>query len=109
MAIVMLGLFQAGLVARFADRFEQATLRMKVGALIRWIDANQMRIYVVHLPLWVAQLLILRSTSLRLSSTPSLHWLVVRPLWLFGPGLVLWGTLSLRARMSNASRTASDS
>ena len=88
-AIVMLGLFQAGLVTYFAKFFERMAHSKKLGALITLVDRNQMTIYIVHLPLWVLQLVVLRFTVVGLAGTPTFGWLVTRPIWLVGPGCVL--------------------
>ena len=94
LAIVMLGLFQAGLVTYFADWFRRLSSKQDIGALINWTDRHQMTIYIVHLPLWVLQLVLLRSTLLGLADSPTFGWLITRPLWLLGPGYVLTRLLS---------------
>lgn len=94
-AIVMLGLFQAGLIAMLADRFGRVVMRPTIGSLIRWIDTNQMTIYIVHLPIWVIQLVVLRHSVFGLADTPTLGWLATRPLWLIGPGFALLRLLSV--------------
>ena len=93
-AIAALGLFQAGLVTYLVNFFGRAADSKQLGTLITWVDRNQMAIYVVHLPLWVLQLVMLRSTLLGLSNTPTLGWLITRPIWILGPGYVLVRLLS---------------
>lgn len=101
LAIVMLTLFQAGLVTCCASALGRLSRRPRVAVAVTWIDARQMSIYTWHLPIWTAVLVALRSTSVGLASTPTTSWLWQRPLWLVVPGVVLSGVLAVvQARQS---------
>ena len=101
MQIVFLAMFQLGLVGLVASRVDALQHRANVRRLIDWIDANQMRIYAIHLPIWVAFLVLARHTPVALGGTPSLTWLALRPFWTIVPGIVL--IVVLRRRAADAS------
>lgn len=95
--IVFLGLFQIGLVGIFKHRVARVATRAHVEKFIRTVDANQMKIYAVHLPIWVAVLVTLQNTPLALAERATWTWLVMRPLWLLVPGAVLAYVVKSRA------------
>jgi hypothetical protein len=111
MQIMMLGLFQAGLIATFAPQLTKFAKRIQVESLTQWIDARQMKIYTWHLPIWVVLLLIARNTSMALTTTATSHWLLHRPIWLLvplGTGIALERCAAVgRSRMQASKRAAS--
>ena len=101
LAIVMLTLFQAGVVTGCATVLGRLSRQPHIAAALTWTDARQMSIYTWHLPIWTAVLVALRSTRVGLASTPTMSWLWQRPLWLMVPGVVLSGVLAVvQARQS---------
>ncbi len=100
--IVFLALFQMGLICMFQTTLRRFADRASVARIVAFFDAHQMTIYAVHLPIWVAVLVLLRSTPLALADRATLGWLVTRPLWLLAPGAVLVG--ALRASKSRSLR-----
>lgn len=101
LAIVMLTLFQAGLVTCCATVLGRVSSQRRIAAALTWIDARQMSIYTWHLPIWTAVLVALRSTRAGLAPTPTKSWLWQRPLWLVVPGVALSVVLAVvQARQS---------
>jgi Acyltransferase family len=96
--IVFLALFQMGLICVFQNLLRRIAGRSTVARIVRFIDAHQMTIYAIHLPIWVAVLVLLRSTTLALADHATVGWVVARPLWLLAPGAIL--VTALRASKS---------
>jgi hypothetical protein len=93
--IIFLALFQLGLIGVFQGALTRFANRNGVRRVITLIDAHQMNIYAIHLPIWVAVLVLLRSTPLALADHAGAGWLVTRPVWLLLPGAVLVGALQM--------------
>jgi hypothetical protein len=91
--IVFLALFQMGLICVFQDALRRFAVRSTVARLVAFFDAYQMTIYAIHLPIWVAVLMVLRSTPLALDDQATIGWVFARPLWLLAPGAVLVAAL----------------
>jgi hypothetical protein len=87
--IVFLALFQIGLICVFQNALRRLASGRRVAHVVAFIDAHQMTIYAIHLPIWVAVLVLLRSTPLALTDQATLGWVLTRPLWLLLPGALL--------------------
>jgi hypothetical protein len=87
--IVFLALFQMGLICVFQNALRRFGGRATVARIVAFFDAHQMTIYAIHLPIWVAVLVLLRSTPFALADQATLGWVVTRPLWLLVPGVIL--------------------
>lgn len=88
--IVFLGLFQIGLVGVLQQQLRCFASRPRVERFIDAVGSSQMKIYAVHLPIWVAVLIALRNTPLALADRATHSWLALRPLWLLLPGAILF-------------------
>ncbi len=98
-AIVFLALFQIGLVALFQNHLCRLASRPQVDKLLRAFDAQQMKIYAMHLPIWVCALVALRTSPVALVAEPTTGWLLTRPVWLLVPGAALYCILRPRRRV----------
>jgi hypothetical protein len=100
--ILFLGLFQAGFITTFSRTIASFSSRKRVAKIVSFIDANQMKIYAWHLPIWVGILVALRTTPFALPANANVAWLLVRPLFTLLPLGLLLVTLRAASR-----RTAS--
>jgi hypothetical protein len=92
--IVFLALFQIGLICVFQNALRRLASGRVAAQVVAFIDAHQMTIYAIHLPIWVAVLVLFRSTPLALADQATLGWVVSRPIWFLVPGALL--VVSLR-------------
>ncbi len=87
--IVFLALFQLGLIGVLQRTLSRIAAGRRMTQLATFVDSHQMKIYAIHLPIWVGLLVLLRNTPLAVGEHATPSWLALRPVWLILPGAVL--------------------
>jgi len=101
-AVILLAVFQLGLLASAAGPIERFAARHRQG--LAWAGRWSMTVFVWHLLAWVGFYLVLRASGGHVSGDVSGTWWLARPLWLVGPAVIAVPLCTLTARFDPSNR-----
>jgi hypothetical protein len=101
-AVVLLAVFQLGLLAAAAGPIERLAARHRQG--LAWAGRWSMTVFVWHLMAWVGFFLLLRASGGHVGGDVTASWWLARPLWLVGPAAVAVPLCALTARFDPTNR-----
>jgi len=101
-AVILLAVFQLGLLAACARPLERFAARHRDG--LAWAGRWSMTVFVWHLLAWVGFYAVLRSTGTPVTGDVSGAWWLARPLWLLGPSAFAVPLCALTARFDPSNR-----
>jgi len=101
-AVILLAVFQLGLLASAAGPLERFAARHRDG--LAWAGRWSMTVFVWHLLAWVGFYLLLRASGGHLSGDVTGAWWLARPLWLVGPAAIAVPLCALTARFDPTNR-----
>lgn len=105
-AIAVLAIFQFGLVLLARPALDRFLARRRVWKATVALNAVAMTVFTWHMTALVATIGIWRAMGFELLGEPTSVWWGQRPIWLFGPAVVLAGLLALFARFELPDRSA---
>jgi len=81
--------FQLGLILLTAPLVARLLQRRQVWRAVVVVNATALTLFLWHMTAYVGFLWIFEGLGGQLEDQPTLQWLLQRPLWLLGPGLIL--------------------
>ncbi|MGZ4717006.1 MAG: acyltransferase family protein [Acidimicrobiales bacterium] len=103
-AVILLAVFQLGLLAAAAGPVERFAARHREGLV--WAGRWSMTVFVWHLLAWVGFYLLQRACGGQVGGDVTGTWWLARPLWLVGPAVVAVPLCVVTARFDPTSRRA---